>query len=190
MPTRARTSLEEIVAAARQILEEDGRGAVTMQRVAAAVGVRPPSLYKRVRDQAQLMHLVANDVATELADALDAAAATGQPETDLQQIANAFRSWTSRAPSAYVLLTSAVPETWRPDTELNARMSAAVLRSTEQLVGPDRALDAARTFVAFVHGFVSLELAGTFRLGGDPQTAYRFGVSSLISAMSNSAAAA
>ena len=53
----------------------------------------------------------------------------------------------------------------------------------EGLVGPDDALDAARTFVAFVHGFVSLENAGTFRLGGDPESAYRFGVSTLIRAM-------
>lgn len=62
-------------------------------------------------------------------------------------------------------------------------MSAAIVQASEQLVGPSWALDAARTFVAFVHGFVSLELAGTFRLGGDPSIAFRFGVQKLIDSM-------
>jgi hypothetical protein len=42
--------------------------------------------------------------------------------------------------------------------------------------------------VAFAHGFVSLEVAGTFRLGGEPSTAYDLGIEMLIEAMANSAA--
>ncbi len=98
-------------------------------------------------------------------------------------ISAAFRAWAARSPAGYALLTSPVPDAWRQDPELNARTSAAVLTAAQALVGPDDALDAARTFVAFVHGFVSLENAGTFRLGGDPESAYRFGVSTLIRAM-------
>ena len=52
MPTPARTSLEEIVGAGRAILRAEGLEGLTMQRVAAAVGVRAPSLYKRLPGRA------------------------------------------------------------------------------------------------------------------------------------------
>ena len=185
MPAPSRTSIAAITAAARAILETEGPAAVTMQRVAVAVGVRAPSLYKHVRDHAQLMHLVANDLAEQLAGTIDSAASTGDPISDLEAIADAFRAWAGRTPAGYTLLTSPMPDGWRQDPELNARTSAAIVRSTSAIVGPDNALDAARTFVAFVHGFVSLENAGTFRLGGDPATAYQFGVSTLIRAMTD-----
>jgi AcrR family transcriptional regulator len=183
VPSPARTSTEQIVQAARSLLESDGLETVTMQRVAAVVGVRAPSLYKRIRDRADLMHRVANDAARELGDTLAAAATTGDPRANLVAIAFAFRQWAHGAPSAYALLTSPMAESWRVDPELNAQMSRAILAATEELVGRDDALEAARTFVAFAHGFVSLELAGTFRLGGDPADAYRFGVSSLVDAI-------
>ena len=54
-PTPARTNREEIVAAARSLLEEEGLHAVTMANVANRVGVRPPSLYKHVRDRSALI---------------------------------------------------------------------------------------------------------------------------------------
>ena len=63
MPTPPRTSLPEIVAAGRSILEADGLGGLTMQRVAEEVGVRSPSLYKRVRSRGDLIRLIADSVA-------------------------------------------------------------------------------------------------------------------------------
>lgn len=44
----------EIVAAALLILEEEGRAALTMRRLADAVGMRAPSLYKHFPDKAAL----------------------------------------------------------------------------------------------------------------------------------------
>jgi len=186
LPTPSRTSTTEIIAAARELLESGGVEALTMADVADRVGVRAPSLYKRVRDQADLLHRVANDAAVELAAVLDEAATSGDPKQDLRAIAAAFRAWAHRSPAAYSLLTSRVPEDWRVDPDLNARTSAAIRRSASQLVGDERTLDAARTFVAFAHGFVSLEVAGTFRLGGEPSSAYDLGIEMLIQAMATS----
>lgn len=47
-------------------------------------------------------------------------------------------------------------------------------KSMAQLAGDTIALEAARTVASWAHGFVSMELAGAFRLGGDVDAACRF----------------
>src|SRR5437870_4135811 len=89
VPTPARTSLPEIVREGRRILEAEGLDQLTMARVADAVGVRPPSLYKHVRDRGDLIRLIGNDAVTELGARLTADAATGDPRLDLRQMARA-----------------------------------------------------------------------------------------------------
>ena len=106
MPTPARTSLEGIVRAGRDILETEGIDGVTMQRVASAVGVRAPSLYKRVRNRNDLLRLIGNDASRELTDRLDAAASSGDARTDFRAIAAAFRGVRSRVPAARTACSS------------------------------------------------------------------------------------
>ena len=43
-------------------------------------------------------------------------------------------------------------------------------------MGADHALDAARLLTAWATGFVTMELAGAFRLGGDLDDAYDYGI--------------
>ena len=51
-----------------------------------------------------------------------------------------------------------------------------MVEATGRLVGDATALESARTFVAWAHGFTSLELVGGFRLGGDVDAAYPRGI--------------
>ena len=54
-----------------------------------------------------------------------------------------------------------------------------------QLTGDDEvALEAGRTVVAWAHGFVSMELAGMFRLGGDLDAAYTTGIELILAGIS------
>jgi hypothetical protein len=62
------------------------------------------------------------------------------------------------------------------DATLNARAAEPMLRTAAALAGPYRALEASRTVVAWANGFVGMELAGTFRLGGDVDEAFDYGV--------------
>jgi AcrR family transcriptional regulator len=179
VPTPARTSIDAIVIAGRDILEAEGLDGLTMQRVASAVGIRAPSLYKRVRDRRDLVRLIVEDVSREFARILDGAAVTGSPQRDLRALAMAFRAYAHEHPEAYALLFARLPEGARPDAELTARGTETILRTARSLAGPERALEAARTVVAWAHGFVSMELAGAFRLGGDIDRAFAFGVDRL-----------
>ena len=189
MPTPARTSVDAIVTAGRGILEAEGLDALTMQRVAAAVGVRAPSLYKRVRDRDALVRLIAADVLGELGARIGAPAAGGgpipDPGADLRAIAHAFRGWALEHPGGYTLLFSRLPDAWRlePEVDPAAGVFAALFRAVAALSGPDDVLEASRTFVAWASGFVGMELAGAFRLGGDVDAAFAYGIDRIVLAI-------
>ena len=53
----------------------------------------------------------------------------------------------------------------------------------EALAGPDHVLEAARTVVAWASGFVGMELAGAFRLGGDVDAAFDYGARRIAAAI-------
>lgn len=182
MPTPARTSLQEIVQVSRSIIESGGLDSLTMQRVANAVGVKAPSLYKHVRSRDALIRCVVEGVARELTETLDEAATTGDPLIDLRSLAHALRAYAHANPVAYGLLFANLPADARADDAL-ARTSSAVLRTTTAIVGRETSLEAARMVVAWAHGFISMELAGAFRLGGDLDQAYAFGVERLGAAL-------
>jgi AcrR family transcriptional regulator len=183
MPAPPRTSLEEIVAAGRQILDAEGLDRLTMDRVAASVGVRGPSLYKRVRDRGELIHLIANAAAAELADLVEAAATTGDPRRDLRALVDALRRFAHAKPAAYGLLFDRLPDAWRADRELIERTVEPLFRTVAALAGPKHELEAARTVVAWARGFIEMELSGAFKLGGDVEEAYQFGVDRLVAAI-------
>ena len=102
MPTPDRTSLDAIVLAAADLLEQSGLAGVTMQAVAQRVGVRAPSLYKRVPSRDRLIQLVAETTITELAGRLDAA--VGPVE-----LANALRAIGHERPAAFQLIMTPGP---------------------------------------------------------------------------------
>ena len=181
MPAHAQTSTAAIVGAGRRLLERRGPAAVTMRDVAAAVGVQAPSLYKRVRNRDHLLELILDDVAEELTVRLEAAASSGDPAKDVRSIAQAYREFAHAHPRAFGLLFA---EPTAPGATARAqRSSAALLRATADLAGPDHALPAARTVVAWAQGFIAMELAGAFRLGGDVDAAWQFGIARLVDAV-------
>ncbi len=180
-PARARTSRAAIVAAGRALLDEGGLDAVTMATVAVRVGVKPPSLYKHVRDRPQLLEAIATDAADELGGIL-AEAGTGpggDPTARLAALADAYRAFARRTPRAAAILFTDLGPGSRPPVEAAARAAQPVIDVAAELAGPDDALAAARVLTAFVYGFTSMESAGAFRLGGDVEEAFRRGIAAL-----------
>ena len=176
MPTPDKTSLDAIVQAARALLEEDGLGGLTMQAVARRVGVRAPSLYKRVQSRDELIQLVAEASLTDLADRLNASSSP-------LQLANRFRAFGHEHPAAFQLIMTPGAGTPVARPEFGLAASEAVLQLAGTLAGTDDALEAARTFTAWAAGFVSMELNGGFNLGGNIEQAWEFGVTRIVAAI-------
>ncbi|MGM7671558.1 TetR/AcrR family transcriptional regulator [Microbacterium sp. A93] len=172
MPTPERTSYPAIVAAGREILEESGLAGLTMQAVATRVGVRAPSLYKRVQDRDALIAAVAEAVVDELAVRLENAG------DDLASLALVYRAHAYAFPEGFRLMFTASA----PLASLD-RAAAPVIRAASALVGEADALDAARLFTAWATGFLQMELSGAFRLGGDVDQAFTYGLRHLLTAL-------
>ncbi|WP_308465575.1 TetR/AcrR family transcriptional regulator [Rathayibacter soli] len=183
MPTPDRTSLGAIIRAGREILESQGIARLTMQAVAERVGVRAPSLYKRVRNREALIGLIAADAVEDLGEQLDEVAShSADARGRLRELAYAFRAFAHANPAGFRLIFAGSDAT-RPDPALLATAAAPLLRATRELAGPDEALEAARTLTAWASGFVSMELANGFRLGGDVERAFEFGATRLVDAL-------
>ncbi len=176
MPTPERTSIDEIVAAARDLLETGGAARVTMNAVAERVGVRAPSLYKRVRDRDALLTLVSTQIANDLAARLAVAG------DDIEALARAYRRFAHEQPEGFRLILGGPA-----DPAVLARVSEPVLRAADAAVGATHALDAARMLTAWVTGFASMELLGAFRLGGSVDDAFEWGLAHIVSSLATHA---
>ncbi|MFF2275199.1 TetR/AcrR family transcriptional regulator [Agromyces sp. NPDC058126] len=198
MPTPERTSLDAILAAGREILEADGLGGLTMQAVADRVGVRAPSLYKRVRNRGELVRSIAASTVAELGARLDSPGEPREPGgpgaepagerdaafADVARLARVLRAFAHERPAAYRLVFASGDDSGL-EVEVLREASAPLLVVAAELAGPDHALDAARTLTAWVTGFISMELAGAFRLGGDVDRAFEFGVERISAALAS-----
>jgi AcrR family transcriptional regulator len=182
MPTPERTSREQIIRAGRDILESDGLARLTMQAVADRVGVRAPSLYKRVSGRDELIGLIADALLAELGQRLRAVAGGADVRADLGALAREYRAFAHEHPAGYQLLFARGSGVSPPDPEALAQAVAPVLEMARQLVSPHEVLPAARTFTAWAYGFVGMELAGAFNLGGDVDHAFEFGITRLADA--------
>jgi AcrR family transcriptional regulator len=181
MPAPARTSTDAVVAAARDLVESEGLDALTMQAVAARVGVRAPSLYKRVASRDALLAMVADQAAMELGARLEEVVGSADPADDLRSIAAAFRDFARRNPATYPLLFD--PRLSGVSAEARDRSADVVRRVAGRLAGEHDELAASRMVVAWANGFVTMELAGAFQLGGDVDEAWAYGVDALVAGL-------
>ena len=151
---------QEILDAARDILVRDGVEALSVGRLAQALGIKPPSLYKHFDGKRAIEVALIADGLADFATALEHAG------PGLADVAAAYRAFALANPERYRLMTERpLPRDELPEG-LDARAAAPVLAAV-----PDP--DLARAAWAFAHGMVTLELAGRFPPGADLSAAWR-----------------
>jgi AcrR family transcriptional regulator len=180
MPSPPKTTDEKIVQAARNLVERHGRNGFSMGDVAAAVGVRAPSLYGRFSDRGALLGAVELYLLGALQRALAKATRSRNPIKALTELAQAYRAFANANPRGYALIYDL--EADRTPEGLQARVSAVgvAMPHLVALVGEEDALNAARVLAPFLHGFVSMEIARAFRLGGEVDNAFEHGVRTIL----------
>ena len=150
---------DEIVRAARALLEAEGPSGLSMRRIAAKLGIQAPSIYKHVPGKNELEAAIIADGLSDLGAAL---AQMGPDATDLGR---AYRAFALAHPHLYRLITDQpLPRHLLP-AGLEERSAAPLLA-----VLPDEAL--ARSAWAAAHGLASLELADRFPPDADLDAAW------------------
>ncbi len=169
MPYPAQTDRETIIQTARALIERDGVERLSLAQLAAALGIKSPSLYRHVPNKTALLQGVITLTFTELFQAYDTAL---QPvETDplsrLLALLRAHRAFALAHPQTYLLaFTTTAPEQ-RADERALEQLALPLQALMATFTGAERSLPALRGALALVHGFAMLELKEQFRRGGD-----------------------
>jgi|SRR5579862_5122797 len=163
---RAGLDSPTVVTAAAALADAEGLDAVTLTRLADALGVRPPSLYAHVGGLDDLRRRLGARGNAELAVTLGQAVQGRSGSDALRALAVAYRDYARTHPGTYIAMQRALDladdDEARAAGEAVVRIALAVLRAYP-LEGDD-AIHAVRLIRIALHGFVMLEAAGGFAL--------------------------
>ena len=162
MATRLGLDRKAVIAAAIDIVDSQGAGALTMTRVADALGIRGPSLYAHVRGQLDLRRELWLWTVADLGDRLGESVMGRSGEDALLAFAAEFRDYARRYPGRYQL-TLDPPVPFDEEAAAVGRRANGPFRAVLRSFDLDRstAVHAGRALRAAVHGFVTLETQGS-----------------------------
>lgn len=173
MPHPAQVSYDAIVTAAETILEQEGVEALSLGRVADALGIKAPSLYRHVKDKNALLRAVNEATLRSLINhLLENDDATLPTVERLTRLALAYRTFAHAHPRRYSFAFNTTQPDQRPDPAELLQLVLPLQAMTATLVGEPNALDALRGLLALMHGYISLELNQQLQRGGDLGATY------------------
>lgn len=166
---RAGLDAAAVVRAAAELADAEGLDRLTLAALAQRLGVRSPSLYAHVDGLEDLRVRVAIDACHDLRESLAAAAAGRAGAEALHAVADAYRAWALAHPGRY----ATIAHDFASDPVATAAAAGvaevvfAVMRGYG-LEGED-AIHGTRAVRAAVHGFITLQQQGGFRMATDPE---------------------
>lgn len=184
MQKRRQLSLETILNVSAKLAEEKGMENITLNQVAEKLGVKSPSLYNHVRGIEGLSGALA-EMAIQRLDATVRDAAVGKSKAQaLESIAFAYRKFARENPELYKAILR-LPDC---DNKGLNESAHAVVRIVYHVMEPyhyheEDMIHIIRGFRSALHGFVSLENAGFFKVPVDADESYRRLVEGLIASL-------
>lgn len=162
---RAGLDPEAVVGAAAAIADADGLEGLSLTALAQRLGIRTPSLYAHVGGLDDLRRRLAARGARELSDAVRASVAGRAQRDALRALADTYRAYAHEHPGTYAAMQRA-PDDQSGEDAVAARELVDVVVAAlggYGLTGDD-AIHGVRAVRAVLHGFVSLEQIGGFRI--------------------------
>ncbi len=152
---------EAVVAAAAALADAEGLERLSLARLAAALGIRTPSLYAHVESLADLRARLGERGARELAAAIQAAAAGRSGVDALRAVADACRAYARAHPGTYAA-SQIVSD--REENEAAAADAVGVFLAVIEGYGitGEPAIHAVRAVRSALHGFIALEQGAGF----------------------------
>ncbi|TYB64237.1 TetR family transcriptional regulator [Nonomuraea sp. PA05] len=182
---RAALSREAVVEIALGLVDEEGEPGLTLSAVAARAGVATPSLYKHVRNLAELRELLSVRIMNEMADETSGAVLGRSGGEAVRALMESWRGYVLRHPRRY----SAMLQTPGPGlAQAQARLVGIVLAALRAYGMSDtEAIHATRCIRAAMHGFSVLEADGGFGLPENVDESYRLLIDVMTSGLGEAA---
>ena len=156
---------EAVTGAASAIVDADGPAALTLARLAAQLGVAPPSIYKHVAGLEDLILRVSMQTIRRLAEDLTSAALGRSGHEALLAVAEAYRRFVREHPGLYSLANAPFKPgstTVQAEAARVVEILGAVIRGYG--VPDDLLIHAIRAVRAGLHGFVDIETRESFQM--------------------------
>jgi AcrR family transcriptional regulator len=180
MPYPAKTDPDQILETAIQLLERDGREAISMRKLAEALGLQASSLYRYYMDKNALEQAIAARAASQLQNALETTIRPLRSASKvLHQSARTYRHFATKHPELYDLMMTNFTPASVPEGKALWNL---VLEVIGRITGNSDDTAAAVALWAFLHGFVTLERGGLFGPSG-PRNALEVGIDALIAGL-------
>jgi AcrR family transcriptional regulator len=175
----ASPTARKIADAARRLLDKEGAEAVTMRRVAKAVGITPMAVYRHYRDRAGLLNALADEGFDELAAQLASKRFSGDVEKRLKKMAEIFLDHALRNPRLFELMflkpregARRYPQDFKAGLSPTANPMVEVVREgmNSGYFREDDAWEIVFEMGALSHGLIMLYLGGRMSI---PPTRFR-----------------
>ena len=167
-PTPRSARATQIVAAARRIVEEAGPRALTMRRLAQAVDLQAPSLYKHFPTKRAVELALVEQGMLQIGEALHAAVSKPGRAGAVRRVLDAYRATALGSPALYRLATSGPLLRDQLPAGLEDWAGEPFFLATGD---PWRA----QALFSFAHGMVVLQLDDRFPPGGDLERTWKAG---------------
>ncbi len=159
----------KIATAARKLLDKEGVEAVTMRRVAEAVGITAMAIYRHYPDREALLNALADEGFQELADSLKGRRFTGSVEERLAKMSDIYLDHALENPKLFELMflmpregARQYPKDFKARRSPTATLMADVI--AEGMAGgefrKDDAWEITFEMGALSHGLIMLYLGG------------------------------
>lgn len=172
----AGSTVERIAAAARRILDEEGAEAVTMRRVAEAVGITPMAIYRHFPGHAGLLNAVAGQGFEELAAQLKGMRFTGNIEHRLTRMSKALLDHALQNPRLFEVMflkpregARRYPRDFKAGRSPTANLMVEVLKEGMEsgYFRKDDPWEIAFEMGALSHGLIMLYLGGRMNVSAN-----------------------
>ncbi|HBQ86576.1 MAG TPA: TetR family transcriptional regulator [Syntrophomonas sp.] len=181
-----KTSLnrELVFKAASELAEEVGLDHIELKQLAAKLNIRPPSLYNHISGLDEVYKGIATLSMQRLEDVIRDAAMGKAKEDALLEIAFAYRKFAKEHPELYksIMKAPSIENDEVREAKLSVVYSICKVLNPYHLEDEDT-IHFVREFRSLLHGFVSLEEAGFFKVGYDIEKSYLRAVKNTIAAI-------
>jgi AcrR family transcriptional regulator len=166
-------TIQKIAAAARRLLDQEGAEAVTMRRVADAVGITPMAIYRHFPDRAGLLNAVADQGFEELAARLAAMRFKGGIEDRLTKMGETYLDHALKNPRLFELMflkaregARRYPRDFKAGRSPTANLMVDVLKDGMEsgYFRKDDAWEITFEMGALSHGLIMLYLGGRMNM--------------------------